>query len=313
MFCAARAGMGADDRELGIGLRGIRLVPFVPTLHEPGTRLRLARPEALDEVLRGGWHAAEDWGSWTSGQDAAFRLAFVEPLSGIFRLEMDVAPPRVTSALTVSVNGQALPAMMPAAGRNDWLLPERLTAGQRVLLIGLHVSATFCPAELSGSADDRTLGIGVRWIMLHREAAATCPIGEVVRISSETGDRGMLVAGWHKPEPWGCWSAGADGSIQLRFDTKLTGSYVFEADMMPPLLNDRVVLSVNGTILTPVLVVDGPNEWVLPRSCTDGYSGLKIHLLVALPVRPMDVIDSTDGRILGIGLRSFRVREVAGD
>jgi hypothetical protein len=310
-YCAARADEGADDRELGIGLRGIRLVPFVPAFHEPGTRLRLARPQALEEVLRDGWHPTEDWGCWTSGQDAVLRLAFHEPLFGLFRLEMDLAPRPVASALTVSVNGQALPAIVPVTGSNSWTLPERLTEGQPALLIALHVSQTFCPAAIGPSTDDRVLGVGVRWITLHRHAAATCPIGSAVAISSDLGDRGILVAGWHKLEPWGCWSSGPDAAMLLCFDAVLAGPYVLEVDMMPPLLKGPVILSVNGERLDPVSVSDGPNEWALPQSVTDGQSMLDMHLLVALPVRPSDVRDSKDGRVLGVGVRSFRIRPLS--
>jgi hypothetical protein len=311
-FRAVDAGVGTDDRELGVGLRGIRLVPFVPVYHEPGSRLRLVPPEPLDEVLLGGWHPAEDWGCWTNGRDAAMRLAFRQPLAGSYRLELGLVAAPIATKLTVSVNGQALPAIVPVSGGNDFSLPQRLTSGQRQLLIALHVSDTFCPADISGSTDDRTLGVGVSWVMLHHEAAASFPIGQFVRISSDVGDHGMLVAGWYKPESWGCWSSGSNASMLLRFDAPLRGPYVFEIDMMPPLLDGFVSLSVNGTIVDTLAVVDGPNEWVLPVSCTDGLTELTVHLLVARPVRPMDVMDSKDDRVLGVGIRSLRLRAQRG-
>jgi hypothetical protein len=306
-FCAMRAGTGADDRELGIGLRGIRLIPFVPVFQEPGTVLRLVRPDALDEILRAGWHQPEDWGCWTGGPDAVLRLAFREPLAGPFRLEMNLAPGPVNATLTLSVNGHALPAIVPRNGVNSWSLPERLTGGQRDLAIGLHVSGTFTPADIQASTDNRVLGVGVRSLVLQREAAA-CPIGALVRISSDLGDRGMLADGWHKPEPWGCWSSGPDAAVLLRFAAPLDGPYAIEFDMMAPLLNGPVILSVNGEVLNPLTVSDGPNEWVLPRRRTDGQTVLAVHLMVALPVRPMDVLDSKDDRILGVGIRSLRIR-----
>ena len=37
---------------------------------------------------------------------------------------------------------------------------------------------------------------------------------------------------------------------------------------------------------------------------------MDVHLLVALPVRPIDVMDSTDDRVLGVAVRSFRIRTV---
>jgi hypothetical protein len=307
-FSAFRAYLSGDKRELGIGLRGIRLVPYPPVFHEPGTRLRLVRSENLADILGGGWHPPEEWGCWTSGHTAGLRLGFREPLSGTYRLEMDLSVGPSPGHLTVSVNATALPAIIPVNGRNTWTLPEALVDDQRALLITLHVADTFCPADTGRSADNRTLGLGVRWLILEREAMATCRVGRTVRISSVTGDRGILVDGWHKPEPWGCWSSGSDASIRLRFAEPLTGPFVFEADMMPPLLSGPVILSVNGAVVAPSALVDGINAWVLPRNSTDGQTELEVHFLVALPVRPIDVSDSDDDRVLGLGLRSFRLR-----
>jgi hypothetical protein len=94
----------------------------------------------------------------------------------------------------------------------------------------------------------------------------------------------------------------------LRFDAALDGAYALEFEMMPPLLDLSVTLSVNDTVLETIFAMDGPNEWALPRSCTDGQTQLIIHLLVARPARPIDVMDSTDERMLGVGISSFRLR-----
>jgi hypothetical protein len=311
-FCAARAGTGADDRELGIGLRRITLIPFVPVYHEPGIVLRLARPDPLDEILRTGWHTPEDWGCWTSGRHAELRLAFREPLSGTLQLELNLSPGRSGATLALSVNGHALPPIVPRSGANTWNLPARLTNGQRDLLIALHVSETFSPADLHASGDRRTLGVGVRSLLLHRQEAP-CPIGSLVRISGDLGDNGMLRNGWHKPEAWGCWSSGPDGALRLWFDAPLRGPHAIEFDMMAPLLNGPVILSVNGESMAPLAVTDGPNEWLLPTRRTDGQTELDLHLLVALPVRPIDVRDSKDDRILGVGIRSLRIRALSRD
>ena len=308
-FCSVRAGTGVDDRELGIGLRGIRIIPFIPVLYEPGTALRLARSDSLEEILGGGWHSPEDWGCWTSGHDAELRLAFREPLSGPFRLEMDLSPGRINATLTLSVNGHALPPIVPQSGANSWVLPEQLTGKQREMLIALHVSETFTPADIHASADQRTLGVGVRSLVLHRQAAS-CPIGTLVRISSDLGDSGLLKDGWHKPEPWGCWSSGHDAAVLLRFDAPLHGPHAITLDVSPPVLAGPVVLSVNGETMDPLAVMDGLNEWLLPRHLTDGRAVVDLHLLVALPVRPIDVRDSKDDRVLGVGIRSLHIRRL---
>lgn len=307
MFCPVGAGTSADDRELGIGLRGIRVVSVVPEFVSLGTALRLAMAAALDQVLLDGWHPAEEWGCWSSQKDAVLRLRFRDPLVGQLRLEIDLAPPPVVTGLTLSVNGQALAEVVPVSGGNVWSLPESLTDGQQALLIGLHVADMVCPAELGTSSDSRVLGVGVRWVALHQAGGAICPIGTVVRISSDPGGSGMLLDGWHPPEPWGCWSSGSEASMLLRFDAPLRGAYRLEVEMVPPLLDLSVTLSIDDTVLDTLFVSNEPSEWVLPRCCTDGRNEMIVHLLVPRPARPKDVMDSRDDRILGVGIRSFRL------
>ncbi|MEA2767990.1 MAG: hypothetical protein QOD93_952 [Acetobacteraceae bacterium] len=327
-FSAARASLSTDDRELGIGLRGLKVVPFLSTFYRPGIAHGLAAqglaPQGLaadgmaaiaahDQVLVSGWHKPEEWGCWTSQRNAVLRLTLRQPLFGPFRLELDMMAMPVFRGLTVSVNGQALPMIVPVRGINRWSLPERLTDEQQTLLIGLEVSDTFRPADVSDSPDDRVMGVGVRTVALHRDAPAACPIGAVVRVSNDQGDRGILSAGWHQPEPWGCWSSGSDAAMLLRFDAPLRGAYVLEFGLTPPLLDPSVTLSVNDTVLGTLSVVDGLNEWPLPQDCTDGKTVLNVHLLVASPTRPTDVKASNDDRVLGIGVRNFRLRAVRGE
>ncbi|MGD0105193.1 MAG: glycosyltransferase family 4 protein [Rhodopila sp.] len=312
-FCATRAGQSTDDRELGIGLRGIRLVPVISAFCEPGIPLALGSATVPDEVLLSGWHLPEDWGCRTSERHAVLRLALRQPLLGPFGLEMDLMASPAATGLTLSVNGQALPMIVPVSGTNRWRLPESLTDEQQTLLIGLEVSDTHCPAEIADSPDKRIMGVGVRRVVLRREAAALCPIGTLVQISSDVPDRGMLLAGWYKPEPWGCWSAGPAASMLLRFGAPLAGTYALEFDMAPPLIDPSVALSIDDTVLDSISAVDGPNEWTLPRSCTDGKTELMVRLLVSRPARPMDVMDSKDDRILGVAVRSMRFRSARCD
>jgi hypothetical protein len=203
-----------------------------------------------------------------------------------------------------------MPAVVPVSGVNRWDLPEGLIDGQQALLIGLQVPDTFRPDDAD---DDRVLGIGLRRVALHREAAAICPVGILVPISGDDGDRGMLTAGWHSPEPWGCWSSAVDASLLLRFVTPLQGAFALELDMLPPLLDPLITLSVNKTMMEPLVVVEGINEWLLPQGVTNGQTELAVHLIVPRPIRPKDVADSPDERILGVGVRSLRLRALHGD
>jgi hypothetical protein len=117
----------------------------------------------------------------------------------------------------------------------------------------------------------------------------------------------MLVEGWHELEPWGCWSAGADALLVLPFEVPLDGDYILTMNLLPPLLDPAVRLTVNGVELVAADVLDGLNEFALPRSCTDGQSALSIAVHVEQPARPADVKESVDDRLLGAGIRGFAV------
>jgi hypothetical protein len=286
----------------------VRLRRFEPVVAVVGTPVRLGKAAEPEGMLTRGWHKPEAWGCWTSGLDAELRLSFVAPLVGSFRLEMDLSVPGVCPELTVLVSGVALPGVMPVAGRNAWVLPDGCLDGRQDVSIELRVSSTVRPAQQNGSVDNRTLGIGVRSVGLHREAASVCPIGSVVRISSALGDSGMLLDGWHKPERWGCWSSGRSASMRLQFDKPLRGSFGIEVNMMPPLRDGDVLMEVNGVVLGASRVREGANEWSLPLSCTDGQNVLDLRFIVEDPVRPMDVVKgSVDDRIIGVGIKSLMV------
>nr|WP_294507573.1 glycosyltransferase [uncultured Rhodopila sp.] len=306
-FCPKAAGTAADDRILGVGLRGIKLLDYVPGTCAVGRPLALAPPMDLDGILLEGWHPSEGWGTWTNARGATLRLTLGEAMSGSFALEFEFAARAIETTVTVSVNGFELPGVHTSGGLAVWRLPASCTDGQRDLVVGLQVADTFRPADLGASRDDRDLGIGVRSVTLIRESAAICPIGPKVAVSSSLGESGMLVDGWHQLEPWGCWTTGTDATMIVQFGTLLEGTFVLQMDLVPPLLDRQVDLVVNGIALEPIDVVDGLNEWMLPRDSTDGQSVLTIGVHVEHPARPLDVKESSDDRLLGIGLRTFRI------
>jgi hypothetical protein len=306
-FCPSAAGTGTDGRILGVALRGIRVAAFVPAVCVIGRPLPLAPPVDLETVLLGGWHRAESWGTWTKESQATIKLVFGETLSGSFSLEIGFANRLVETTVTVTVGDFELPSIRTTGGTSAWRLPAACTDGQRELVVGLQVADMFRPADFAETADDRTLGIGVRWVTLNRETAAVCHIGETVAVSSRLGDNGMLVEGWHPLEPWGCWTGASDATITLPFEAPLHGGFDLQMNLVPPLLSPAVSLTVNGTALQPLEVAEGLNRWLLPRACTDGQTLLSIVVHVDHPARPADIMQSKDDRLLGVGVRSFSV------
>lgn len=165
--CPARTNGSADERILGIGVNGVRLLSRKPTLSRIGADLPIKADDAPREVLLQGWHKLEDWGCWSNNHEASLRLTFAEPLAGISTLEMDLAAPPTETTLTVVVNGTMLPPTVPRNGRNIWLLPEAALDGESEIRIDLRTSSTFCPADTDGSADDRILGLGLHSLGLY--------------------------------------------------------------------------------------------------------------------------------------------------
>jgi hypothetical protein len=306
-FCPRTTGTGPDDRILGVALRGIRVTAFVPGVCAIGRPLPLAPPVELDNVLLEGWHPAESWGTWTRASEAMLRLAFADTLSGLFSLEIGFANRAIETTVTVTIGGFELPPVRTAGGTAAWRLPAACTDGRRELVVALQVKDMFRPADFAETADDRTLGIGVRSVMLNRETAAICPVSETVVVSSRVGDNGLLLEGWHTLEPWGCWTAGSDATMTLPFEAPLEGDFAFRINLVPPLLDTAVSLIANGTSLGALDVVDGTNQWLLPRASTDGQTALSIVLHVEHPARPADIMQSKDDRLLGVGVRSFSV------
>lgn len=310
-YCPAEHDPSGDDRVLGVGLRGIQVSALTPGILVPGVPLSLTPSVDLEDVLRDGWHEPEPWGTWTAAPVATMRLSPVRPLSGSFKLVLELATGLPVPMLTVTVNDHELAPAENPGDSAGWVLPPSCTDGRDELLITLAVPHLFCPATVSGSVDDRDLGAGVRSVLLERQSASTCAVGDLVVMSSRLGNNGMLAEGWHTLETWGCWSAGTEALLILPFTEPLDGTFVLQMNLMPPLQETDVTLVVNDSPCPPVRVIDGLNEWILPAESTDGQSVLTIKVCVAHPARPADVKGGSDDRLLGVGLRTVKLEPAA--
>jgi Glycosyl transferases group 1 len=165
-FSPSAIGGSADYRILGIGVAAVRLRSRQQTLYEAGRFMPIRAGAMPGQVLLDGWHEPESWGCWSSTKTAMLQLATREPLQGPIFLELDLAPPPIRAMLGISVNDHSMAMIAPLDGINRWLLPAEITAGRTLFQVALSVSNTFCPARDGGSADERTLGIGLRGIRL---------------------------------------------------------------------------------------------------------------------------------------------------
>lgn len=95
--------------------------------------------------------------------------------------------------------------------------------------------------------------------------------------------------------------------MALEFDDILSGPLVLEIDIAPPLLGQPVTVVVNNTALPPKPVQNGVNLWAIPHECSERRTGLSVELKVPRAVKPSEVKDSKDDRVLGVGIRAIGV------
>ena len=157
------------------------------------------------QVLINGWQEAEPWGRWTDGAEACLRMTLAEPVAEPLRLELDIVPSPVGAALSVIFEGCEFTAIEPLEKLNAWDIPVATTKGKRSFLLMLRATDTVCPAEASGSADERILGIGLSAVRLRCRRPTLYEIGTRLPINAGTSPRELLLRGWHPLEDWGCW------------------------------------------------------------------------------------------------------------
>ncbi|OYV33197.1 MAG: hypothetical protein B7Z80_24765, partial [Rhodospirillales bacterium 20-64-7] len=231
-------------------------------------------------------------------------VAFAEPLSGLLRLDMDIAPSPVGAALAITAEGHQMPPVVPVPGINTWLLPLSVTQGRTDLEIRLHVANAVRPVDL-GLADDRLLGVGVCSVGITPVEGGVCTVGQMLSLGNGQVLPHVLHRGWHKQEPWGVWTSGAEASLRLILIEPLGDFHRLDLDLqLTPVMTD-LILTVNGVLLTPARVKPGVNSWTLPPGCVAGAEHVNIGLRVSKTYCPAADGASTDDRVLGIGVKAI--------
>jgi hypothetical protein len=259
------------------------------------------------QVLVDGWHDAEPWGRWTDGATASLRLTVAEPATEPLRLELDIIPSPIGAALSITIEDLQFPAIDPVQGSNAWDIPLATTQRRRSVLLTLRVTGTVCPAQASGSADERILGIGVSAVRLRTRQPTLCQVGTRLPINAGSMPREVLLYGWHPLEDWGCWSNSRKASLRLTFAQPLAGTLTLEIDLAARLDETTLTVIVNETTLPPIVPCIGSNTWLLPETVTDGQSEIHVELHTSSTFCPAELNGSADDRILGVGIHSLGV------
>ena len=232
-----------------------------PYLFDFAGAFSLAGTERDGSVLGGGWHEAEPWGRWTDGVEASLRVVFAAPVAELLRLELDLNPSPVGARLTLCIDGTKLPVVHPVPGLNVWAIPPALVMGKTGFTLKLLVDEAVCPAALGKSPDTRILGIGVSAVRLRSRQPTVCRLGAYFPINGDAAPREVLVEGWHAPEPWGCWSNGAAGSLRLWLDAPLTRPVQLELDLVATPAEAVLAVFVNGWTSPSASLRDGTGWW----------------------------------------------------
>jgi hypothetical protein len=175
---------GGDLRNLGLGVRSMTIEPAaaswqrqrILTFDEGGNGLRF---------LARGWSSAEDWGTWSDGDEAnivfpAGAFPAVGPSGDVLELGATVSPFLAGShkslAVTVSANAQAVGTWHFDHGGSQAVsiqVPWTVVSQAPDLTISFRIDHPASPAGLGVGTDSRLLGVGLQQMKLSIRPASS--------------------------------------------------------------------------------------------------------------------------------------------
>ncbi|HRO49095.1 MAG TPA: glycosyltransferase [Hyphomicrobium sp.] len=189
-----------DDRRLSVFVREI-IVSSRESLSALGNSSRLyqlgqvirfgAEPIESESVSADGflddasWHGAEPMGRWSQGAVGRLDLVLLEPAECDLELGLVVgagAGAGLTQGprrISLRVNGTPMASVLVVTGRDvplSGVLRKADLGDETKLRIEIEIDRCFRPSDLSGSYDDRELGVFVRSATLRAASAAAGPM-----------------------------------------------------------------------------------------------------------------------------------------
>jgi len=172
-FAAGEWRLVSESTE-DLALRNARLPPLDFSSGD-AVSLSFAAPDVVGSFLGEGWWQAESWGRWSADRHAYLAIPLGDARPQAVDVDLRVVVTRKLGRRTVrlTVNGCTLAAATIRHGQSPDItlsgtLPPACTAGPGALVVGLETDEIAIPAELGVNGDGRTLGIGVRRIVLKR-------------------------------------------------------------------------------------------------------------------------------------------------
>lgn len=256
------------------------------------------------QVLRGKWQEAEPWGRWTDGDTAGFHIDLADPAMSDVWLEAELVPLPAGGTVTLSVDGHVFAPVEPLAGINRWELPPGLIRDKAGFDVTFQASRAIRPSDRGNSADRRLLGIGFANIRVTSLQPARCVPGQWLRLGSADAPQGVMLDGWHLPEPWGVWTASENARLRLRFADRLAGRYRLELELSGRPETGILEPVIDGHVLPWSDIGAGERAWPLPPGLTLGKTELIIELNASPLFSPAESGESADDRWLGVAVRS---------
>jgi hypothetical protein len=196
--------------------------------------------------------------------------------------------------------------------------PDRLTA-RRLIVEHAQAAITRGPdhAALLGQVPRPTSWVRrerlAKWARL--TANATLPaqtpyhfaIGTSFPMSGSAWDQQVLLDGWHGAEAWGRWTDGETATLRIALAAPTPALLTLELDLEPSLTGATLTVSAGDATLGSTRPMPGLNAWDIPPEVTRGKIQFVVTLSVNATVNPASSGNSSDNRILGIGVRSLRL------
>lgn len=310
-----------DPRQLGLGVRAIRVQPSIPAVDLASVQLATtgwSHPETNDAGVKT---------TWIDEPAAQAILHLPIPADYLLRFEVaDAVVPEVLASMTVRVNGALLP-LVPAPGGSAVsgdlfaYVPRDVIDNDAPTVLQVSLDAVYSLCELGlgncGVGDTRDFGVELAGI-------SATPIDGLVDFSGVLNS----MVGWSDPEPGNApsvplaqrfrWMDAESAGVTLWAPHEPAHLYLYipnaQAEALASLevYLDGVLVATAGEVEQTeigrrlVIAVEGDGADTSP------YRTLRLELRVAQTVRPSDIDpNSTDTRTLAIALnRALLVPDV---
>ncbi|MGI8553582.1 MAG: glycosyltransferase family 4 protein [Dehalococcoidia bacterium] len=260
-------------------------------------------------LLSTGWHKGEVWGRWMDGEISVLKLPISAGGYTADSIEIMAWTVMESVSLEVFLDGLSLGRQVvgSATTRLSYAVPKSHRWTSEARTIRLQASAARALSDTAGLGDTRVLGPGI--IRLWLEPLQIHQCDTVFDVASEAADY-VLKQGWHGREEWGRWMHGREAFIEFQIDSPAHARCILVLDHAPCSAGGSIDVLVNGIDLGRRVVVDGLSRWELPSKALKPGRPIRLTLRSSSVWRPSDHTQSTDTRLLGVGLRRFWV-EVA--